>query len=180
MNKIKTYTGYAIIFLAIALGIYAFAYPESWVVQRFDHIATMLLALLTAAYVFFTYKILDATRPRPHVFVSLPSEQMNIFLSLKSVGSRPAYDVKIEIDPSLDIIAPTDAFKGASTSMLKQSFLAPNTELRNFVSTSLQVLSNKGVRQSSQSRSLTETTNSASTPMLMRSTWLPTCIRSGS
>ncbi len=133
-----------IITIAILIAAFAFAFPEYWIIQRLNQSSTILLALLTAAYVYFTYKILDSTRPQPHVFVSLPSEELNIYLSINNVGSSPAYDVEVTIDPSLDLIAPTDAFKGASKPMLKQSFLPPETEIKNFVSSTLQILNNKG------------------------------------
>ncbi len=145
MIRTTPHIGRIVVIICTLLALVAFVFPDSWPIQRLDSISTVLLALLTGAYVFFTYKILDSTRPQPHVFVSLPSEQMDIFLSLKNIGNRPAYDVQITVDPSLDVIAPSEAFKGASSPMLRQTFLPPGTEIRNFVSSSVQVLSEKGV-----------------------------------
>jgi hypothetical protein len=143
MRSIKRYFGWIIIVLLISAAVLAFSFADSSIVKRTNDITTILLALLTAAYVIFTYQILRSTRPQPHVFVSLPTSEIEIFLSIKNIGARPAYDVHITIDPSLDTLAPTDAFKGASGPMLYQPFMPPESEVRNFVTSTLEVLSVK-------------------------------------
>jgi hypothetical protein len=102
---------------------------------------TIALMVFTGVYVWLTRKILNSTRPQPHVIVSLPREgKLRVLLSIKNLGSRPAYNVAIEINPSLDMIAPTEAFKGASAPMLQQSFLGPESEVHGFVASTLSVL----------------------------------------
>jgi len=122
---------------AILISIYA---DHEWL-KRIDSISTIVLAFLTAGYVIVTYSILRSTRPQPHVFVSLPTddEDFRVFLSIKNMGNRPAYNVHITFEPSLDILAPTPQFKGAAGPMLNQPFMPPEAEVRNFLSSSLQV-----------------------------------------
>jgi len=98
---------------------------------------------LTATYVVFTYKILKSTQPRPLVFASIPATQDHVRLSIKNIGNRPAYKVEIAFDPSLDILAPNEHYKGASTPMLKQSFIPPDSEFSNIISHPIHVLNLK-------------------------------------
>jgi hypothetical protein len=143
MKSIKRHPGWIFAGLFLGLAILAYACADSWFVKRVDSISTILLALLTAAYVVFTYQILKSTRPQPNVFASLPADEIEIHLSIKNIGNRPAYDVQVSFDPSLDTLAPTGAFKGAAGPMLRQPFMPPESEVRNFVSSTIKVLSDK-------------------------------------
>ncbi|MGD1045462.1 MAG: hypothetical protein ABR936_09075 [Bacteroidota bacterium] len=116
------------------------AYSYSCFVARINNISSILLALLTATYVVFTYKILNSARPRPLVFASLPATHENVFLSIKNIGNRPAYNVEIVFDPSLDILAPNEHYKGAAEPMLKQSFMPPETEHTNILTSPIHIL----------------------------------------
>lgn len=115
-------------------------FPDLWIVTRFNQISTTLLALLTAAYVLFTYQILKTGRPQPNVFAHLPKVDQKIYLSIKNIGSRPAYKVEVEFKPHLDVLAPTKMHLGASTPMLRQPFMAPDSEIRNFITSTIQVI----------------------------------------
>jgi len=128
--------------LILAAAILAFILADLDVLKRMDSVSTIVLAVLTAAYVIFTYQILKATRPQPHVFASLPrGEDIEVYLSIKNIGNRPAYDVKVTFSPDLDLLAPTNQFKGAAGPLLNQPFMPPESEVRNFVSSTLTVLS---------------------------------------
>ena len=118
-------------------------YSYSCFIARINNISNILLALLTATYVVFTYKILNSTRPRPLVFASLPSTQGYVYLSIKNIGTRPAYKVEIVFDPSLDILALDEQFKGATIPMLKQPFMPPDTEFRNLITDDIYILNRK-------------------------------------
>jgi hypothetical protein len=110
--------------------------------ERVGPISTVILAFLTACYVMLTYQILKATRPQPTVFVSLPTndEDSTVLLSIKNIGARPAYNVNVTIEPSLDILAPTEAFKGTAGPMLNQPFMPPESEVLNVVSCTPKIL----------------------------------------
>lgn len=73
----------------------------------------------------------------PYVVVSLPVDSSAIWFSVKNVGSRPAYNVEINISPSLEELSKDGRFKGMADPLLNQSFLPPNYEVKNLVSTTL-------------------------------------------
>lgn len=143
IRLLKRYSGFITAGLFVGLAVLAYLCADAWYVKRIDQISTILLALLTATYVVFTYQILKSTRPQPNVFASLPADEIEIHLSIRNIGNRPAYDVHVSFDPPLDSIAPTPQFKGAAGPMLTQPFMPPESEVRNFVSSTIQVLSDK-------------------------------------
>jgi hypothetical protein len=127
--------------MALGIIIYVFLCADTESLRRIDGISTVVLSLLTASYVILTYQILKSSRHQPHVFVNLPTDDtdFDLYLSIKNIGNRPAYDVVITIEPSLDILAPADAYKGASEPMLKQPFMAPESEIKNLISNSVKI-----------------------------------------
>jgi hypothetical protein len=140
----RQYFGWIIACLFIGLAIIAFIFAETWYITRINNIATTLLAILTAAYVAFTYYILKSTQAQPNVIAFLydvggPND-IEIYLSIKNIGTRPAYEVEVTFYPPLEILAPTEFIKGASGPMLKQPYMPPGLDVRNLVSTTLNVL----------------------------------------
>jgi hypothetical protein len=132
------------VFVVFALGVVLlFVFPDSAVTKIISSVSTPLLAILTAAYVILTFFILRSSQKtmqdqsRPYVVVSLPVDSNFIWLSVKNVGIRPAIDVTIDISPPLEILSKDDRFKGMADPLLKQSFLPPNYEVKNLVSTTL-------------------------------------------
>ena len=141
MKSYRQYFGWSPTVILVVLGVLAYICADSSYVKRVGDVATILLALLTSAYVVFTYQILRSTRPQPHVIAALRADEIEILLSIKNIGARPAYDVRVTFDPSLDLLAPTQYFKGAGSPLLTQSFLPPETEVCNLVSSTVKVLS---------------------------------------
>jgi len=125
---------YLIIVIAVVL-LYIFA--DSSFVRRLGDVSTIVLAILTGGYVLLTYWILKSTRQsiqeqtRPYIVTSLPLEGMELMLSVKNIGSRPAYNVKVTFNPSLDILGGDTWFKEAWQPLLSHSFLPPHFEVRN-------------------------------------------------
>lgn len=116
-------------------------WPDSDIATRVGKSSAIILALLTAGYVVLTYQILRSTRPRPLVFANLFTDEIDLLLSIRNIGSRPAYKVEITFEPSLDVLSPDSGFKGAAEPMLKQPFMPPDFEVRNFISSTLHVMS---------------------------------------
>ncbi len=132
------------VFVLFALGvILLFVFPDSAVIKIISSVSNPLLAILTAAYVILTFFILRSSQKtmqeqsRPYVVVSLPVDSSAIWFSVKNVGSRPAYNVEINISPSLEELSKDGRFKGMADPLLNQSFLPPNYEVKNLVSTTL-------------------------------------------
>jgi len=146
MKTIKRYYGWVLISSIVGIAVFAYYNVDSPFVKRINDITTILLALLTAVYVVFTYQILKSSRLHPHVYANLTTNEIKVYLSIKNIGSQPAYDVKITFEPSLDILAPTEGFKGSAGPLLKQPFMAPNSEISNLVSTTVQVLLGKNIQ----------------------------------
>jgi len=143
MKIIKKYSSWVLVGLFVGFAIIAIIFADSIFIKRINDVSTVLLALLTAAYVVFTYQILRTTRPQPHVYASLPSNDMDVHLSIKNIGSRPAYDVIVTFEPSLDILAPTKQFKGSAEPLLIQPFMPPESEVKNFITSTVHILSDK-------------------------------------
>jgi hypothetical protein len=101
--------------------------------------ANVFLAILTGFYVLFTYWILKTTRSslleqnRPYVIVSLPLDDINLMLSIKNFGKRPAFRINVNINPSLEQINTHEFMKKTWPPMLSQTFLAPEQEIRNLI-----------------------------------------------
>jgi Ca2+/Na+ antiporter len=123
----------ALLLSAIAL----FVFADSMFVERLNKISTGLLAVLTAGYVLLTYWILKSTRQsiqeqtRPYIVASLPLDGFEVVLSIKNIGNRPANNVKVTFDPSLDVIGGEFSLKGTGQPLLTQSFMPPQFEVRN-------------------------------------------------
>lgn len=135
----------AFVGIGLLLLVCLVACPESEFVKRLNQNANLFLAILTMVYVVLTYLILNSTRKtsleqtRPFVFASLPVEGFEVLLSIKNVGNRPAYNVVISFNPSLDVLS-TSQLKGTYEPLLNQSFLPPNFELRNMLNSTVEVL----------------------------------------
>ena len=118
-----------------------FLFADSYFVQTFNKISTILLAGLTGAYVVLTYWIVRSTckaleeQMRPFVYACLPLEGSEVFLSITNIGACPAHDVKVTFDPSLHTIAGKLLSKDATDPLLSQPFMPPGFEVRNHVST---------------------------------------------
>jgi hypothetical protein len=128
MKAYRHYYGWILAGLFIGLAVISFDFADSWYVKRMDNISTILLALLTATCVVFPYNILKSTRPQSNVFASFPTDEMEIHLSIKNIGNRPAYGVEVTFDPSLDTLAPAGAFKGVAGPTLKHPFMASSLD----------------------------------------------------
>ena len=122
------------------------AFPDSEFFKKLNQNVNLLLVFLTAAYVILTYLILNSQRKlsseqsRPFVYASLPIDGMEIILSIKNIGNRPAYNVKVTFEPNLTTLSTRPVFEGMSEPMLDQSFMPPNFEIRNPVSSTIDVL----------------------------------------
>jgi hypothetical protein len=120
-----------------------FIFPDSALIKNISNVSTPLLAILTAGYVVLTFFLLRSSQKvmqeqiRPYVVVSLPVDSNFIWLSVRNVGNRPALNVKINISPSLETLSKDGRFKGMADPLLKQSFLPPNYEVKNMISTTL-------------------------------------------
>ena len=132
-----------IAFAVIMLAFLAFIllWPDSDIAARIAKSSAIILAILTGEYVVLTYQILRSTRPRPLVLASLFTDEIELLLSVKNIGSRPAYNVRIDFTPSLDVLSPGAHFTGTAEPMLNQPFMPPEFEVRNFISSTLQVMS---------------------------------------
>jgi hypothetical protein len=141
-NKYEKAVYAAVILSAVLLYFLA----DSPFVERLNKITTSLLAILTAGYVLLTYWILRSTRQsiqeqtRPYVVASLPLDGFQIMLTLRNFGNRPAHNVKVRFDPSLDTIGGDFPLRDAAESSLTQSFMAPSFEIRNPIALAPQVI----------------------------------------
>ena len=104
---------------------------SSWVTA----VATVVLAIITFFYARYTKKIIkqnaDINRElmRPYVVVDLLSQDQKIHLRIRNIGKRPAYDVNIDIDPSIDSIELNEGtIKIDNKNVLSQSFISPEYE----------------------------------------------------
>jgi hypothetical protein len=122
------------------------AFPGSDFFQKLNQNANLLLVFLTGAYVILTYLILNSQRKlsseqsRPFVYASLPTDGIEVVLSIKNIGNRPAYNVKVTFEPKLTMLSTRSVFQGMSEPLLEQSFMPPDFEIRNPVSTTIDVL----------------------------------------
>ena len=135
---------YAVLILS---AIVLFVVADSDFVGRLNKISTALLAVLTAGYVLLTYWILKSTRQsiqeqtRPYIVASLPLQGFEVVLSIQNIGNRPAKNVRVTFDPSLDTISSDDPPSLASRPMLSQSFMPPRFEVRNPVGVTPDIIS---------------------------------------
>jgi len=131
---------YLSIFVAVALIV---AFADSGFVKTMNSVSNVLLSVLTAGYVFLTYWILKSTRrsiveqTRPYVIASLPLKGQQILLSIRNIGNRPAFDVKIRFTPSLETLGGEITFWKP---LLTQSFLPPDHEIHNPVALAFDTL----------------------------------------
>ncbi len=107
--------------------------------------STVFLSFLTFLYVLITYLILSSSvksseeQLRPYIVVTFPIIHLDVYFIIKNIGKRPAHNINIEISPPIDSIQ-MESFKGNCTPMLTQYFLAPNQELKNFITTTPYIL----------------------------------------
>ena len=143
----KRNTQIALIIIALLSLIAVLAFPDSDLMRKLNQNSNVLLFFLTAVYVTLTYLILESSRKtsaeqmRPFVYASLVLEGMEILLSVKNMGNRPACNVRLNFDPSLDLLSPGPQFQGAAEPLLNQSFMPPDFEVRNFITSTMHVVS---------------------------------------
>ncbi len=131
---------YLSIFLSVVL-IYFFA--DSCFIKRINGVSNVFLSVLTAGYVFLTYWILKSTRQaileqaRPYVIATLPLENEQVWLSIRNIGNRPAFNINVTITPSLEALG---ARSELWSPLLNQSFLAPDREVHNSLVTGYSTL----------------------------------------
>jgi hypothetical protein len=124
-----------IILIVIAL---PFINPKFSIISDIKDYSASVLAFLTFIYVLLTFYILKSNNKafkeqlRPYVTVTFPIKYNKLYLSIKNVGRRPAKNVSIEINPDIATIQ-QENLKGNCTSILNQTFIAPDQEFCNLI-----------------------------------------------
>jgi len=106
-------------------------------------VLTKSLVSVTKEYVMLTRKLSQTNTKmveemnRPYVVVNIFTENTLLKLSIKNFGNRPAKNVDITFTPDIDVIiqkiGDTNDPIFESKSLLKQSFIPPEYEIRNIL-----------------------------------------------
>lgn len=135
LSLLNKFLGGVIIVEMLILIITAFDFT----IQTVTIISTLLIAIATVIYVFFTYRLVKINSSalkeqlRPYVVASLPLRGEQIDLVVENIGKRPAYNVKISFTPELDKIL-FRAPKSAYEPLMSHKFLPPNFQAGNIIS----------------------------------------------
>jgi len=115
---------------------------------EFDN-SSWILAFLTYLYVLLTFFILKSNNKliqeqiRPYVIVSFPIKVSDVILSIKNLGKRPAFNVKITIDPDISIYQ-DEMTKGNFNTYLDQNMIAPRQRFECYLTDAFDLVSDKG------------------------------------
>ena len=109
-------------------------------------IQSIIIALATCVYVYYTIKLLRVTQEsieeqnRPYIVVSLPTRNRKLDLCIENLGNRPAHNVKIECNPSLDSLAVCDVGNKMFYRLFNQASLAPSQRVLGLVALTPEII----------------------------------------
>lgn len=147
-NKIINLVFIFFLIILIIVGILLYNISDNILISKLNSLSTLLLSIFTLIYVFLTYLILRSNNKmvieqnRPFVIFNLPTEGTNLILSIKNIGKRPAYNVKISTNNKLEKLVTLKgfSFSDAVLPFLSQKFIPPDYEIKNIIGKTMNIL----------------------------------------
>lgn len=103
----------------------------------FNGILTSALVVITGVYTYLTYRIVKSNQKaiqeqyRPYVVVFIESKNLNMLFWVKNIGSRPAHNISIKINPEIPVVK--ESRVDTINKMLNQKFMPPSFSVSNII-----------------------------------------------